>query len=138
MKEMIHRLFSMIMAVLLLASTTSWTVGKHYCMGRVMDVSFFSKAEDCGMELHQLADTLTYNWENAHCCDDETVYIAGQNDLKVSLDKLTFEQYRFIASWVYHYIDLFEGLQDHVVPFKYYPPPILVKEITLWDQVFLI
>ena len=39
------------MAVMLLLSTTSWTVGKHYCMGLLVDISLFAQAENCGMEM---------------------------------------------------------------------------------------
>ncbi len=136
---MSHRLFALIMSVLLLASTTSWTVGKHYCMGRVMDVSFFSKAEDCGMDLPTTTDSPSPTWAKKHCCDDQTIYITGQNDLKLSLDNLSFEHHQIIATFFNHAIYLFDGgVSQLKVPFKYYPPPQLVKEIILWDQVFLI
>ncbi|WP_235856455.1 HYC_CC_PP family protein [Flagellimonas oceanensis] len=41
MKQFFHQIVSSLMALLVLASTVSWTVDKHICMGRVMDISLF-------------------------------------------------------------------------------------------------
>ena len=62
------------MALLVLVSTVSWTVDKHLCMGRVMDISFFADAESCGME--KAAALMEKKMEN-HCCGDETFTILG-------------------------------------------------------------
>lgn len=66
------------MALLVLLSTVSWTVEKHLCMGRVMDVALFGHAEDCGMETNLAAFGETDN----HCCEDESFTLEGQDDLK--------------------------------------------------------
>ena len=39
---------------------------------------------------------------------------------------------------VYSYINLFEGLEKNIVPFKNYSPPLIVTDIQVLDQVFLI
>jgi hypothetical protein len=63
----------------------------------------------------------------------------GQDELKVrSFDDIQFEQQLFLASYVYSYVNLFEGLPQLVVPHKDYSPPNLVKDIQVVDQVFLI
>ena len=54
MKSVAHQIWSVVMAVLVLFSTVSWTIEKHICMGRVMDVALFSKDQDCGMEAAML------------------------------------------------------------------------------------
>jgi hypothetical protein len=46
-KKALHKTLSLVMAMLLLLSTVSWTIEKHTCMGRVMDVALFAKAQDC-------------------------------------------------------------------------------------------
>ncbi len=135
MKKVFHKIASLCLALLLLASTTSWTVEQHYCMGRLMDTAFFTTAEDCGMGL---ADNASDEKEIMPCCDDEVSVIDGQDNLKISLDDLSLGEHLFISVYTYTYLNLFEGLEEHIVPFNQYPPPILIADIQLLDQVFLI
>jgi len=43
MKEVFHKIASITMAFLLLLSTVSWKVEKHYCMGRLMDMTLVAE-----------------------------------------------------------------------------------------------
>jgi len=126
------------MALIVLFSTFSFSVEQHYCGDVLVDYSFFGKAESCGMDFKKILDSKEHNLEKKHCCDDETLSIAGQDDLKISFDKLNFEQQQFIAAYIFSAINIFEGLQENVVPFRGYPPPLLVKDILILDQTFLI
>ncbi len=72
------------------------------------------------------------------CCSDVEVVFEGQEDLKISLDQLSFDQQLFVASFVYSYIELFEGFDENVVPFKDYSPPPLIRDVQILDQTFLI
>lgn len=124
------------MALILLASTVSWTVGKHYCMGRLMNIALFEHAEDCGMEAaYGLMEDIAV--EN-HCCKDESVTIQGQDDLKLSFNDLDVGQQSFLVAFTHSYIDLFVNWEERLVPQELYPPPLLVKDIQLLDNVFLI
>ncbi len=126
------------MALVVLFSTFSFTVDQHYCGDFMVDYSFFGKAKSCGMENQQASGSHENHVEKKGCCADETLSILGQHDLKLSLQKLSFEQHQFVFSLVYSYLDLFEGLQENIVPFIHYPPPLLVKDIHVLDQTFLI
>ncbi|MEM8765667.1 MAG: hypothetical protein AAGD88_17765 [Bacteroidota bacterium] len=136
MKKVLQQSFSIIMAVLVLLSTISWSVDKHLCMGRVMDVSFFSHADDCGMET--ALSLLDEDTEKPGCCDDESFVLTGQDDLKLTWSDLDLEQQTFLVAFSTSYLDLFVPLKELPVPHEEYPPPILVREIHVLDQVFLI
>ncbi len=134
MKSLAHKIFVTTMALLLLLSTVSWTVDKHLCMGRVMDISFFAEAEGCGMEMaDQFFDT-----EKNHCCDDETFTIEGQDALKLTWDDLQLEQQVFLVAFAQSYYHLFTSLEQPPVPFTQYPPPLLVQDLNILHEVFLI
>ncbi|UJH66318.1 HYC_CC_PP family protein [Allomuricauda sp. SCSIO 65647] len=134
MKSLAHKIFATTMALMLLLSTVSWTVDKHLCMGRVMDVSFFVEAEDCGMEMAgQFLDA-----DKHHCCDDETFTIEGQDDLKLTWDDLQLEQQVFWVAFAQSYYHLFIDLGEPPVPFTQYPPPLLVQDLNILHEVFLI
>ncbi|SNY94474.1 HYC_CC_PP family protein [Flagellimonas pacifica] len=136
MKEIFRNISSIFLALMVLLSTVSWTVDKHLCMGRVMDVSFFAHADDCGME-EAMAAMGTEVGEN-HCCDDESFTLKGQDDLKLSWYDLELEHQAFLVAFTQSYFDLFVPVEELPVPHEKYPPPILVRDVQVLDQVFLI
>lgn len=128
MKQVFHQILSSLMALLVLASTVSWTVDKHICMGRVMDISFFAHAEDCGMDMDM----------ETTCCNDESFTFQGQDDLKMSFDNFSLDQQLFLVSFVHSYFYLFEGEAEEVNPFVDYSPPPLIRDVQVLHQTFLI
>ncbi|MFK7812519.1 MAG: hypothetical protein AB8B59_08495 [Maribacter sp.] len=135
MKYFIHKVLSSILALLVLLSTVSWTVDKHLCMGRVMDIAFFVEADDCGMEA--AIELMGDEFQN-HCCGDETFTQQGQDDLKLNWNDIELEQQFFMVAFTHSYLKSFYPINNKVVPHEQYPPPKLVKDIQLLDQVFLI
>ena len=73
-----------------------------------------------------------------HCCTNEKIEVEGQDELKISFDSFDFDQQLFITTFTYSYLNLFESLPKQIIPFKDYSPPLLVSDIQLEDQVFLI
>lgn len=124
---------SICLALLLLAATTSWTVDKHFCMGHLVDVAFFTDADSCGMNM---GDT-DGEWE-MDCCTDQLIVITGQDNLKITYNDLSIPQKLFLTSFTHSYIALFEVREQQHVPHEHYPPPLLVRDLQLLDEVFLI
>lgn len=128
---------SITLALLLLVSTTSWKVEKHYCMGFLVDISFFSEAEGCGMNMDLPSDSDRISKENS-CCDDVTIVVKGQDKLDVASFDFQLIDQVFICSYIYSYFSLFEQESTEIDTFRYYPPPAIVKDICLLDETFLI
>ena len=126
------------MALLVLASTVSWTVGKHYCMGHLMDVSLFSQADDCGMGMDDSTDGINAMMDESSCCEDQLLIFGGQDDLKLSFNDFNIDQQLFLVAFVHSYLNSFKVETVGAVSNEYYPPPILIKDIQLLDEVFLI
>lgn len=138
MKNLLHRVFSITMALLLLLSTVSWTVEKHLCMGRVMDVALFTHAEDCGMKagLSLLGDDAAEVKKT--CCDDEAFTLQGQDDLSNHKSDIDYSQQLFLYSFTTAYLSLFVDNAEKEILHNFYPPPILIKDLNILNQVFLI
>ena len=126
------------MAFVVLFSTMSFTVSEHYCGHQLVDIGVFSKAESCGMELQKPSPTNDCELKKSDCCKDEIKQFQGQNELNTDFSTLNFEQQLFIVSFIYSYVNVFEGLAVNIIPFKYYTPPLLVADIQVLDQTFLI
>ena len=140
MKEKLHRLFSCLMALMLLVSTTSWTVGKHYCMGLLVDVSLFEHAEGCGMDMTGGEDEnlVLAEQDERSCCNDEIITVEGQDLLKISVNDISFDQQLFLVAFSHSFLNLVQTIAERDVPDEHYPPPLLVKDIQLLDEVFII
>lgn len=138
MKQLFKKITAILMAFVVLFSTMSFTISEHYCGDYLVDSALFSKAESCGMEMQKLATTKDCSVNKDNCCSDVLTHIEGQSELKTDLSNLNFNQQVFVASYIYSYINLFEGLDKNSVPFKNYAPPLIVKDIQVLDNVFLI
>ncbi|WP_422083438.1 HYC_CC_PP family protein [Ulvibacterium sp.] len=138
MKAIIYKGVSLAMALLLLVSTTSWTVGKHYCMDRLIDVSFFAHAQDCGMDMGVSMNATSQMETEDSCCSDQLIVVEGQDHLTTSSNDSILVPQPFLTAFAYSYLALFKAQVERPVPHEHYPPPLLYKDIHVLDQVFLI
>jgi len=126
------------MAFVVLFSTMSFSVDMHYCGDTLVDTAVFQKAKSCGMEMQQSDATSECSIMKKNCCSDEEVVFEGQDELKISLDKLTKDQQIIAAFFVYSYNNLFEDLEERKTHFLEYPPPLIVRQIYKLDESYLI
>jgi len=134
--QLLHKVFSASLAFIVLCSTVSFTIEKHFCGDRLIDASVFSEPDKCKMEAFGIeSEGIT----KESCCKDKVDVVKGQNELLLkTFDDLNFEQQLFVSVLAYSYIKPFEGLPQLVIAHKDYSPPNLVADIQMLDQVFLI
>lgn len=131
-KQRLHKVFSITLALLVLASTLSFAIEKHFCGDVLVDVSVFTPADKCSMEALEILQKKT-------CCKDEVDIIQGQKELKFSgFEDLDFQQQQFVTAFGFSYLNLFESTLEKNIPYNNYSPPNLVTDIQVLDQVFLI
>lgn len=135
MKKTLQKSGAFVMAFLVLFSTMSFTVEKHFCGQFLVDMAVFSEAETCGMEMHSSSGETE---AEDKCCKEQKISVEGQEELKLNFDQLDLNQQVFLSSFAFSFVNLFEGLPEQVVPFKNYTPPLLVSDIQLLSQTFLI
>jgi len=138
MKEFLKKISSVAMAFVVLLSTLSFTVETHYCGDTLVDSSLFSSAESCGMEMDSEPQLEGCTVSVKDCCSDEQLVLDGQKDLKSSSDKLTQEQQVFLYSYIYTYVDLFDGLDENPHAYLDYRPPLVIRQIYKLDESYLI
>jgi hypothetical protein len=134
--KVIRSISTVLLAILVLASSTSFTVGMHLCMGEVQNIAFLGKAESCQMEK---AFPACHKHMKPACCDDELVYHEG-TDFKASLEQL------HIVAPAPMDIEQPLILISEVIPasaisrtrYYNYDPPLRSCDLTVEQQVFLI
>lgn len=126
------------MALLVLFSTVSFTVEKHFCGDSLVDISYFGNNTGCNdiLEDDNCGDASVMEEDN--CCKDEIQKIEGQDDLDtVAAEKLLLKK-QFALLFTITYTNLFLCNGKHIVDPKQYSPPYLTQNIRTLYQVFII
>ncbi len=138
MKSVLTKIFSVLLAFLIVFSTMSFTVEKHYCGDFLVDISYFGNADRCEKEMSNVSCDVT-KMSKKKCCNDEIHQLKGQDKLQKNSEcKFKVEQQKFIIAFVVSYSNLFENLTRQIVPHKNYSPPNLVADIQVLNEVFII
>jgi len=136
-KQVFHKMMSIAMAFVVMCSTMSFTVDMHYCGGILVDTAIFDKVKACGMEM-QNPSTEGCSKVKKNCCSDEQIVLDGQDELQLTVDKISFEQQLFIASFFYSYVNLFEGIDKEIISYETYEPPLVIRQLFKLDETYLI
>ncbi|MFK8059371.1 MAG: hypothetical protein AB8B78_04695 [Polaribacter sp.] len=132
MKSIFSKIASFTLALLVLFSTFSFTVEKHYCGDFLMDVSFIGDVEDCGMEMEKIT-------KKKNCCKDEVHQIEGQDELQqAQFDDFDFSKQQFLLSFYISYNDLFIKNESKKIYYKDFSPPDIPIDYQVLYQSFLI
>ncbi|WP_289044204.1 hypothetical protein [uncultured Olleya sp.] len=136
-KEILHKSLSFVMALVVLFSTLSFTVERHYCGDFLVDTAVFTKAKSCNKDVsHTDEETVVVM---KPCCKNEVDVVKGQDQLKNnSFDDLDFKTQSFITTLVLSYFDLFESLPKLKIPHKNYDPPSLIVDYQVLHDVYII
>jgi len=129
------------MALLVLFSTLSFNVSKHYCAGEIASVSYFLHAEGCGMEEEKYScdqDFETQHVDKKSCCDTEIDFVDGsdffQKQTNITSANTDFQFFNFpLEDLTFNEENLKERIQ-----LKLYSPPLLVIDKVVLYEIYLI
>ncbi|TYP97847.1 hypothetical protein C7447_10312 [Tenacibaculum adriaticum] len=139
MKAIFTKISSFTLALLVLLSTFSLTIEKHFCGDFLVNVSYFGKAQGCADEMGKGDCDALSVVKKKKCCKDEIQQIEGQDDFQnTSTEKFDLKQQQFALAFVVSYNNLFKDLEKQIVPHKDYSPPNLVTDIQVLHEVFII
>ena len=133
MKIYLYKIVSFLLALLVLFSTFSFTVEKHYCGEFLMDVSFTGVAYNCGMQMEKTVA------KKKNCCKDEVHVLEGQDELhQTHFEDFDFSKQQFLISLFISYHDLFIENKSNKIIYKSQYPPDIPKNYQVLYQSFLI
>jgi hypothetical protein len=124
------------LAFLVLVSSSSFTIGIHWCSGEIFNLSLLSHAEGCGMEKNVPP---CHKQMVASCCEDDTILHEGEG-FKASLSDVNLSTSPALE------IQLPPVIVAEVVPlipllrtdYYNYDPPLRSHDLTVSYSVFLI
>lgn len=127
-----------LLALLVLLSSSSFTVNMHLCGGHVQSVSVIEKAAPCAMEVKTPPCHKVKAPKKNSCCKDESLSFEGQH-FKVQ------ESVSLAAAHAAWTIELplittlsFASLHVSTDHYTSYKPPLIDHDITVFIQSFLI
>ncbi len=134
MNTIFLKISAILLAFLMLFSTLSFTVEKHYCGDFLVDVSFTGETEACGMAMDKSITTKKKN-----CCKDEVHQVEGQDELQLQdIENITFQKQQFLAVFVFSYQNLFVLSETNTHFYKDFSPPDIPLDYQVAYQSFLI
>lgn len=132
-----HKAVSIALSFLVLFSTLSLTIERSFCGDVLIDVAIFSESEKCGdieVSKTQKADFLKIG-----CCKNEIDVIEGLSDITLnSFEDIETTQQNTLVAYTFYYINFYADLPNLRVPHKDYVPPILIEDIQVLDETYLI
>nr|WP_042288695.1 hypothetical protein [Nonlabens ulvanivorans] len=134
---MLKNISVLMMAVVVLCSTLSFSVHKHFCGPFLKDISIVVPSHGCGMETNNTTESCAVALEKS-CCNDVVELVKGQDDLKLSWDHFNLDQQQFIVLFTHSYIYSITGDDFVDTPFTSYSPPLVTRDIPVLHQSFLI
>jgi len=139
MLQVLHKILAVIIALVVLFSSLSFTVEKHVCMGEVTDVSYFMEPDTCGMTVDEcdVNDSLETKIKKEKCCNNVQELIPGNQNEQHALQSFEIEQVYFVLVYSYTFLNLLEE-KEQSIAFDYYLPPIVDKDVQALYQTFLI
>jgi len=132
----IRSISAVLLAILVLVSSSSFMVGMHFCMGEVQNIALLGKAESCQKEK---ALPACHKHLKPACCEDELVYHESA-DFKGSIEHIhtvapapmDVEQPAVLIS------EVIPASRIARLQYYNYDPPLRSCDLTVEQQVFLI
>jgi hypothetical protein len=135
-KNVIHKVFSMLLAFLVLLSTFSFKVETHFCGSNLVDVAVFSQAKSCCDSAIKMDSELQFTKKN--CCTNKVVSVEGLNQFKVislTKDLPIQDSFELPSKFSLELLVLEDSVAIH---HPNYSPPDLMTDHQIDYQIFLI
>ena len=126
---MFRKTAHIILVLLLLTTTIGFSVSKHYCGSRLVEVSINSEAEPC-----------CDNMGNSNCCHNETEYFQLEEDLikPVSFENIRIASFNILFPLVFVYFFNAPGnIETEILNFAESPPPPAIQAKLSLLQAYL-
>ena len=138
MKKMFQKISALLLAMLVLVATSSFTISMHFCGEQLVSYSFTDNLKNCGDNFSSKTTSKTV-FSKKSCCSDKHI-------VKQSQDELSQKE---IAASLYKKIDFARHFYDYRKNFVlqnqqqessiiYYSPPELIWDRTILFETFLI
>ena len=109
MNSIVNKITSFLIAFLVLFSTFSFTVDRHYCEGSLIAISYTGEVEVCKSDTKD-----GFSIKIKGCCSNEVHTIEGQDELQIHASKKLATKEQFVAAdLIFHRILFVDEFSEH-------------------------
>jgi hypothetical protein len=150
--QKIYRRIALVLAFLIFCTSTGFSIDMHFCQDQLKSISFIGKAKSC----HDLSANATIkkcphhqkmmkqdegcSTDGKNCCSNKTFYFQANKDQQfqsaVVIENKQLEKFD-ITSVPSFQFDKF-GIVSDSAPYSHYKPPLILKDIPVLIQSFLL
>ena len=134
------------MALMMLTTSIGFAMDLHYCQGNLKSISFFSKAKKChdmvamtNCSHHQEQQEQSQSCsEEEDCCQNETFQF--QSNQEKAIQTFDFVVNKQLQQFLTAYVMVLTMSFDEIdtIPYTYYKPPLIHRDIPVLVQSFLL
>ena len=136
MKKFVSKIIATLLALVVLLSTFSFNVEKHFCGDSLVAISYVGNVASCDDVEEDSCESKTIE---PSCCKDDVEFLKGQTQIQKSpVEKVTFTKVITAVTSYTYYKQLFSDLKRQFVPHRLYIPPKLFSDIQVLHEVFII
>ena len=137
MKLIIRNISATILSFIVMFSSMSFAIDEHFCGSRLMDVSYFGNADNCGMdEIDMSSDISAFKKNN--CCKDQITLLQSSIFHKEKLINLQNTDIEISLPETSCYSVFYKNSSLKLKYYKDFSPPDIAKDIRVLHQTFLI
>lgn len=146
-----YRFIALFLALLIFTTSVGFAVDIHYCQGELKTVSFFGKAKSChnmanatpmkNCPQHQkmLKQSENCSVDTQDCCGNKTLHFQSDQDKVLQTVDFTLNKQlqQFVATYVVVFFSI-NSFKKVSTPFIFYKVPLIIRDIPVFFQSFLL
>ena len=137
MKLIIRNISATILSFIVMFSSMSFTIDEHFCGSRLMDVSYFGDADNCGMDEIDMSSNISVFKKN-NCCKDQITLLQSSIFNKEKLINLQNTDIETSLPEASCYSVFYKNSSLKLKYYKDFSTPDIAKDIRVLHQTFLI
>lgn len=140
MKKLLQHIGTILMALLVLFSSLSFGVSKHYCAGEVSEVSYFVDVTGCKMpqQVDACDTSKTESVKKKSCCETKYQFVDGNDFPSKKITTLvSFDPQIAILQNLSFSFSLCQDNLDSKSFFQYHSPPILKNRVVVYESYLI-
>lgn len=140
--KLLKPILSFALGLLVLISSTSFTINMHLCMGHVQAVSLIEPATPCAMELMAMdmakEKRSCSSVTKKGCCEEKSILFDGTEYQYKASEHFTLSAIDFVT--LSNPVELIIDHSSSAITshFVLYKPPLIDRDVTVMVQSFLI
>lgn len=138
MKEGVNKIVSIVLAFLVVMATTTVATDMHWCCNTLVDWSIRGEAELCEGEFQASGQSdMQCSIGAEDCCKNLSSLKKGEQIVDTAPE--TQPEFPGLELHLPHHISQIETSKQHsCIPFNTYNPPLLIRDLLVLHETFLI